>query len=93
MQTLQYLDPSSPNVERKLYVPAVSELRGKRIAFLNNGWASYTFIGERMEEALRARFGTEVMKTYPIPTSCAPPPGLLDTVVAEADAAVVGMAN
>jgi len=93
MQTIQYLDPTSPNTERLRYVPAVSALTGKRIAFLNNGWASFTYIGERMDTVLRSRFGTAPMVTYPIPTSCAPEPGLLDRVREAADAAVVGMAN
>jgi hypothetical protein len=73
----------SPNGEPKLFVPAVSNLAGKRIAFLNNGWLSFTRIGARMEQALKQRFGIAEMKTWPIPTSCA----------AEADAAIVGMAN
>lgn len=93
LPTVEYLDPVSPNGERKLFVPAVSDLAGKRIAFLNNGWLSFTRIGARMEQALKQRFGIAQMKTWPIPTSCAPEPGLLERVAAEADAAIVGMAN
>jgi len=90
---LEYLDPVSPNTERKLFVPAVSELAGKRIAFVNNGWLSFTRIGERIAQVLKSRYGIESFTTYPIPTSCAPPPGLLESIAAQADAAIVGMAN
>jgi len=91
--TLEYLDPTSPNTERKLYVPAVSDLAGKRIAFVNNGWLSFTRIGSRIEQVLKDRYGIASFATYAIPTSCAPAPGLLEQVAAEADAAIVGMAN
>jgi hypothetical protein len=91
--SIEYLDPRSPNVDRMLFVPAVSDLRGKRIAFLNNGWLSFTKIGKRMEAVLRDRFGIEIFATYAIPTSCAPQPGLLERVARETDAAIVGMAN
>jgi hypothetical protein len=91
--TLAYLDPTSPNVERRLFVPAVSDLHRKRIAFLDNGWSSFRTIGKRTEAALRDRFGIEIFATYAIPTSCAPQPGLLERVAAEADAAIVGLAN
>ncbi len=92
-QTLVYLDPVSPNTERKLFVPAVSELAGKRIAFVNNGWLSFTRIGEHMATVLERRFGIASFTTYAIPTSCAPPEGLLAQIASEADAAIVGMAN
>jgi hypothetical protein len=93
MDVLEYLDPVSPNADKKLFVPAVGDLKGKTIAFLNNGWQSYTAMGRRVEQVLTERFGIAAMRTYPIPTSCAPPAGLLDRVAEECDAAVVGMAN
>ena len=93
LQTLEYLDPMSPNLEKKLFVPAVGEIKGKRIAFVNNGWLSFTKIGARMEEVLRARYGIAAMPTYPILTSGPPAPGLLERVFDECDAAIVGLAN
>jgi len=92
-RVIEYLDPVSPNLDKKLYVPAVGALEGKTIGFLSNGWRSYNAMGEHIERVLRERFGIAAMRRYPIPTSCAPPPGLLDQVAAECDAAVVGMAN
>ena len=93
MPTLEYLDPVSPNLEKKLFVPAVGEIKGKRIAFVNNGWLSFTKIGARMAEALKERYGIADMPTYPILSSGPPAPGLLDRVVDECDAAIVGLAN
>lgn len=92
-RTLEYLDPVSPNTGQKLYVPAVGELRGKTIGFLSNGWASYNAMGAKIEQVFREQHGIKQMRAYAIPTSCAPPEGLLEQVAAECDAAIVGMAN
>ena len=92
-RTIEYLDPVSPNVDKKLFVPAVGDLKGKTIGFLTNGWGSYNKMGERIEEVFRDRDGIKEMRTYSIPTSCAPPEGLLERVATECDAAIVGMAN
>lgn len=93
MNTLQYLNPTSPNLEKKLFVPAVGAIKGKRIAFVNNGWLSFTKIGARMAEVLKARHGIADMPSYHILSSGPPAPGLLDRVVDECDAAIVGLAN
>jgi hypothetical protein len=90
---IEYLDPVSPNTDKKLHVPAVGALKDKRIGFLTNGWESYNAMGARIEEVFREEHGIREVKRYHIPTSCAPPEGLLDQVVAECDAAIVGMAN
>lgn len=92
-RTIEYLNPVSRNTDKKLYVPAVGDLKGKTLAFLTNGWSSYDAMGARIEQVLKERFGIRQMRTYRIPTSCAPPVGLLEQVAEECDAAVVGMAN
>ena len=91
--TLEYLEPADPKKAKVLFVPAVRELQGKTIAFLNNGWSSFTKIGARMDQVLRERFGIAAFRTYPISASSAVPTELLDRIVRESDAAVVGMAN
>ena len=91
--TIEYLDPVSPNQEKKLFVPAVGELKGKIIGFLTNGWASYNAMGAHIAQVFGERHGIREMRTYAIPTSCAPPEGLLERVADECDAAIVGMAT
>ena len=93
LPSLEYLDPSIPNRDRKLVVPTIDNLRGKRVAFVNNGWRSFTRIGERLESRLKASYGIAAMHSYSIPTAGAPEPGLFDRVVNECDVAVVGLAN
>jgi hypothetical protein len=93
IRNIEYLDPMSPNTDKKLYVPAVGELKDKRIGFVTNGWSSYNAMGARIEEVFRERHGIRDMHTYTIPTSCAPPEGLLEQIATECDAAIVGMAN
>ena len=92
-QVLEYLDPTSPSTEKKLVVPTIGELKGKQIAFVSNGWPSFTKIGARMETALKEKHGIAGMRSYAIPTAGAPAANLLEHVVEECDAAVVGLAN
>jgi hypothetical protein len=91
--TLEYLDPTHPRNAHSLVVPAVRDLRGKTLAFVDNGWSSFAKIGARMNDVLRERFGIADFRVYPISSSSAMAAGLLDLIVAECDAAVVGMAN
>ena len=91
--SIEYLDPVSPNADKKLFVPAVGALKGKTIGFLTNGWSSYNAMGAHIAQVFGERHGIREMRTYAIPTSCAPPEGLLDRVADECDAAIVGMAN
>ncbi len=90
---MQYLDPRNPNVGRKQFVPAVGDLKGKTLGFLNNGWISMTKIGRRIEGRLKSQYGVSQVIFYDVPRSMEPPPGLLDRVVRECQAAIVGMAN
>ena len=92
-RVIEYLDPVSPNKDKKIYVPAVGGLKGKRIGFLTNGWSSFNAMGARIAEVFSEQHGISGMRTYAIPTSCAPPEGLLEQVATECDAAIVGMAN
>ena len=46
-EIIEYLDPVSPNTDKKLYVPAAWELKDKTIGFLSNGWRSYDAMGVR----------------------------------------------
>lgn len=91
--SIQYLNPTSPALDRQLYVPAVAGLLGKRIAFVTNGWASFAKIGQRMEGLLKEAHGIAQMRIYPVPTSPGPTAEELDRIASECDAAVVGLAN
>ena len=90
---MQYLDPRNPHQHKKLSVPTVSDLRGKTLGYLNNGWISMGKIGRRIEGELKAKYGVSRVIFYDVPRSTEPPPGLLDKVVRECQVAIVGMAN
>lgn len=92
-QQIEYLDPTSQQPGGDLFVPAVSDLGGKVVGFLNNGWSSFGKIGSRMHGVLLEKHGIKEMRTYAIPSACQPPKGFLDRVASECDVAVVGMAN
>ena len=90
---MQYLDPRNPNPHRQLPAPVVGDLKGKTLGYLNNGWLSMARIGQRIEGQLKARYGVSRVIFYDVPRSMEPPDGLLDKVVRECQAAIVGMAN
>ncbi len=93
MNTIEYLNPTSPALERELYVPAVAALEDKWVAFVTNGWASFSKIGRHMEHLLKDRHRIAGMRIYPVPTSPGPGPEVLDQIARECDAAIVGLAN
>lgn len=93
MRTIEYLVPTGRKAKKKAVVPPVGSLKGKRIAFVNNGWTSFTKIGGYLADELKGRYGVTDVPTYQIPPSIAPDPKLLDRIAAESDAAIVGLAN
>lgn len=90
---MKTLDPRSPNPERKLRLPAIPSLRGKRLAILNNGWLSMAKIGKLIEGRLIDDYGVREVVYHNIPRNMEPPGGLLDRIAREFDAAIVGLAN
>lgn len=90
---IEYLDPVIPRKDGQLAVPAVTGVRGKRIAFLENGWKSFVKMGERLEQILKNDHGIAAFRMYRISSSAAAPAALLDEVLRDYDAAIVGMAN
>ena len=90
---IEYLDPVIPRKSGQVAVPAVTEVRGKRIAFLENGWKSFVKMGERLEQVLKDEHGVATFRMFRISSSAAAPEALLAEVVRDYDAAIVGMAN
>ena len=91
--SIEYLDPTLPRPGGKLVAPAVSDLRGKVIGFLSNGWSSFDKIGVRMRTILVEQYGVQEMRHYSIPSSVPPPAGLFAEVARDCHVAVVGLAN
>lgn len=90
---MQFLDPTNPNPNAHKGASTVSELKGKKLAFLNNGWLSMGKIGSHIEGPLKSKHGVAQITYFSVPRNTAPPDGLLDRVAREFDAAIVGMAN
>ncbi len=90
---MRYLDPRGLRVGTDLEVPAVRDLAGRTLGFLNNGWTSFGKIGKRIERALKTDYGISLVNFYDIPRSTAPTPGLLERIAAECELVIAGMAN
>ena len=90
---MQFLDPTNPNPGRKRAANVRQDLKGARLAILNNGWMSMTKIGRHIEGPLKTRHGIAEVVFYDVPRNTEPPDGLLDRVAAGFDATIVGIAN
>ena len=90
---MQFLDPRSRNPRIARDAKSLGDLKGKRLAYLNNGWTSMTKIGRRIEGPLKSRFGLAEVVFFDVPRNKEPADGLLDEVAKNFDAAIVGMAN
>ena len=90
---MQFLDPTSPNPRKARDVKSLRDLKGKRLAYLNNGWMSMTKIGRHIEGRLKERYGVADLVFFDVPRNTEPPDGLLENVAGNFDAAIVGMAN
>ena len=90
---MQFLDPTSRNPRKTRGAKTLTDLKDKRLAYLNNGWSSMTKIGRRIEGPLKSRYGVSEIVFFDVPRNKEPAEGLLDQVAQNFDAAVVGMAN
>ena len=94
MQTVTFLDPTgAPRTRLGALPPALPSLEGRVVAILNNRWKAMDLVAERFETALRRDHGVRDVLHRTIPISGAAPEALLDELGAQADVAVVGLAN
>jgi hypothetical protein len=90
---MQFLDPTHPNPVKSLADTCVSDLNGKRVAYVNNGWLSMTRIGQLVTGRLRDQHGVKEVVCFDVPRNREPPDGLLGVIAQDFDAAIVGLAN
>nr|WP_038207334.1 hypothetical protein [Xenophilus azovorans] len=93
LHPIEYLDPVPRMGAGESVAAAATELQGKVVAFLDNGWSSFGKIGKRLGEVLVAQHGVREVRFYTIPAASPPPKGFLEGVAADCSAAVVGLAN
>ena len=74
-------------------VPRLNDLRGARVAILNNRWTSMNIISEQIAIVLKEQYGVAEVFEKLIPLSSAAPQETFDEVTESADLAVVGLAN
>jgi hypothetical protein len=91
---LRVFDPSVEVVPAQRIRKTASEsLEGKRLAILNNGWRSMDLMSQMFRTFFPERYGVTSVREWRIPTSNETPASLLEEVAANADLAIVGLAN
>ncbi len=73
--------------------PPLEGLEGKRVAILNNGWTSMDVLASSLERHLKEEYGVKEVLHWDIPIARAASKETFEEVLAQADAAVVGLAN
>lgn len=74
-------------------IPRMRDLRGARVAILNNQWTSMNIISEQIAIVLKEQYGVAEVFEKLIPLASAAPQETFDEVQERADLAVVGLAN
>ncbi|HVT66667.1 MAG TPA: hypothetical protein VHF26_02885, partial [Trebonia sp.] len=96
MTACMLVDPTSAPAPASPADPGASpvdSLSGRRVALLKNAWPSWHRMTDRFERLLTDRVAGAAAEQYLIPNGSAADPGLLKSIAAGADAAVVGLAN
>ncbi|MBI2854385.1 MAG: hypothetical protein HYX87_05635 [Chloroflexi bacterium] len=91
---MKVLDPTY-SLTRPPVAPSapLNSLGGKRVSFLDNGWASAGAIFTRLEAMLSNQKTPSRLLRKSIPLTGAAPPELLDEVAGACDAAIVALGN
>ena len=92
--TLRVFDPSVEiTLTGRVRKIASDSFEGKRLAVLNNGWRSMDLMSRMFGAYFPQRYGVASVREWRIPTSNETPASLLEEVAANADLAIVGLAN
>lgn len=91
---IEVLSPvaSGPEGAKRNWQP-LKELKNARIVVVNNHWTSMDQLASQLTGRLRAEFQVQSVSEVSLPTSAAPPVGLLEKAAETADLAIVGLAN
>jgi hypothetical protein len=94
---MMLVDPTSARVPAgpgtALAAPPLESLTGRKVALLKNAWPSWHRMTDRFERLLTDHVAGVATEQHLIPNGSAADPGLLASIAADADAAVVGLAN
>ncbi len=92
--TISIRDPraTAPKV-REGSLPTLTDVRGRTVAILSNGWTSMDKFGNHLAALLKSRYGVADALRVSIPIGNAANPTVLDSVKEKADFAIVGLAN
>ena len=94
MTTIQICDPTAPVSAHASGAPSrLTQLRGARVAIVNNGWMSMSLISARFAERLPAEYGVGSVRVHVVEPNGGATEAVLAAIAKEADVAIVGLAN
>ena len=93
--TIRIHNPEAqPRVAEGRGAPPLSDLRGKRVGFVDNGWRSFGTMIQRLQDLLRERAGVVECVAYRKPWLPRPlEEHAFQDLVRRCDAVVVGLGN
>ncbi len=92
--TMKVFDPTSEAASAvEIAQPAARQLKGKTVAFVDNGWPSLGVVFARLEKHLREEHHIAGVNVYKIPISGPAPDALFEEAASKCQAAVVALGN
>ena len=91
--TIELIHPAIESSQSTALAPRLAELRGRRIALLDNSHQNVDRVLERVGAELEQRYEAEILAFRKPSANAAGTPELLDEVAASADAVVNGVAD
>lgn len=94
VKMLQILDPTAQADEEEIALaPAVGDLNGKVIGFLDNGWWSLKVALTELEKLLNEKYHPAEIVWRKKPGSQAAPEDIINELVAKCDMVICGLGN
>lgn len=96
IQRIRIYNPTSrpkPREASTFQPHQLSDLRGKSLVVLSNGWPTWQKMLDRLVSVLSERYAPLRIATYKIPSGSPAEPKLLETAAKEGDFAIVGIGN
>ncbi len=92
--SIKVIDPVSRPAQSMASPPTVlKDIRGQRVAILNNKWESMDIFAAELRSAFTQRHGAVEVEDIEVSVSKAAPAATLERVARESALAVVGLAN
>ena len=84
---------AAPHTDGAAPLPLIGDLAGRTVGILTNHWQSMDRMAARMQEQLKTVYRAAGVRLHDVPINGAMSEAVRAAVIADCDAAIVGLAN